>query len=422
MKVIEARTSKNYKATRAILDIDLSKDSWYEDCELARNIILKQSKADMRQRKAQELKAKAEYNKKPSNFYRFNMEMRKCVTKQDDEVVITSLVESTVGVRDFTGGKFFGCEFVRAVTGFHCRLCSLNIREAKGVLQHIQSNCHKSNYARYLVNNPDYEKMQNVQNKDLDDIMVQHEGKSVVLAESKGAESSRFLSSLDNDFVRIPNVMNPGIKKREAEEKAEADAAEAAAQSEAKSNVEEEGDNIEAKQDEEMAEAEVDNGTNGEGIAEDGTEEENVGNEESEGVTNSIENDIVEDDVENDNVGDDAKTGNVEGDVENDEGDVENDNVDGDVEKNNVEGDVENEKAEDNVGETEELLEDESAAEKDQQVVTEKAVVESDAEATEELTFSEDAGIAQDVTTEEISRPQSAKGKGKKGGGKGKGK
>merc|ERR1712176_1557646 len=131
----------------------------------------------MHMRAEREAKAKAEanYNKTPLNFFGFNMELRKSVAKKEDKVVITSLVESNVAVKDFTGEKFFGCEFVRAVTGFHCRLCSINIREAKGVIPHIDSKLHKTNYASYTRKNPEYEKTQKEQNQDLFEIMSQHD-------------------------------------------------------------------------------------------------------------------------------------------------------------------------------------------------------------------------------------------------------
>merc|ERR1712080_404864 len=134
------------------------------------------------------------------------------------KVVITSLVESTVEVNDFAGEKFFGCEFVRAVTGFHCRLCSINIREAHGVIPHVDSRQHQNNYAAYVKKNPEYEKTQKEQNKDLFDVMSQHEEKSVVLAESSHVKTSFFLSVLDTGLVRIPSVMNPEKEKEKEKE------------------------------------------------------------------------------------------------------------------------------------------------------------------------------------------------------------
>merc|ERR1712126_230642 len=132
---------------------------------------------------------------------------------------ITSLVESTVEVSDFTGERFFGWEFVRAATGFHCRLCSINIREAKGDIPHIDSRQHKNNYSAYIKRNSDYESSQKEQSQDLYDVMSEHEGKSIVLAESTDVGNSHFLSVLDKELVRIPTVMNPVLKKKEKEEK-----------------------------------------------------------------------------------------------------------------------------------------------------------------------------------------------------------
>merc|ERR1712142_1336877 len=181
----------------------------------ARAIIMKQSKMHMKAERETKAKAEANYNKTPSNFFGFNMELRKSVTKKDEKVVITSLVESTVEVSDFTGERFFGCEFVRAVTGFHCRLCSINIREAKGVIPHIDSRQHKNNYSAYIKRNADYESSQKEQSQDLFDVMSEHEGKSIVLAESTDVGKSHFLSVLDEELVRIPTVMNPELKKKE---------------------------------------------------------------------------------------------------------------------------------------------------------------------------------------------------------------
>merc|ERR1719354_1510751 len=182
---------------------------------------MKQSKMHMKAEREQKAKAEANFNKTPSNFFDFNMELRKSVIKKEEKVVITSLVESTVEVSDFTGERFFGCEFVRAVTGFHCRLCSINIREAKGVIPHIDSRQHKNNYSAYIKRNSDYESSQKEQSQDLYDVMSEHEGKSIVLAESTDVGKSHFLATLDKNLVRIPTVMNPELKKKEKDDKEE---------------------------------------------------------------------------------------------------------------------------------------------------------------------------------------------------------
>merc|ERR1719193_333343 len=198
------------------------------------------------------MREEANYNKTPSNFFNFNMELRKSVTKKDEEVIITSLVESNVAVKDFTGEKFFGCEFVRAVTGFHCRLCSINIREAKGVIPHVDSRQHKNNYAAYVRKNPEYEKTQKEQNQDLYEIMTEHEAKSLVLAESPNVDASHFLSLLNPELVRIPSVMNPELKKeKERKEKEQKE----------KEQKEKEAEEQDDEQDEGNEDAETENAT-----------------------------------------------------------------------------------------------------------------------------------------------------------------
>jgi len=271
MNVIDQRTAKKYQEVRDILDIDLTPDDWFEKNDKARAIIMKQSKMHMRAQREIKAKEEANFNKTPSNFFNFNMELRKSVIKKEEKVVITSLVESTVEVSDFTGERFFGCEFVRAVTGFHCRLCSINIREAKGVIPHIDSRQHKNNYSAYIKRNSDYESSQKEQSQDLYDVMSEHEGKSIVLAESTDVGNSHFLSVLDKELVRIPTVMNPELKKKEKEEKERKEkeekekaekeakeAAEAAAAEKEKEDEEDEEDKDEEDKDEEMDEEKED--------------------------------------------------------------------------------------------------------------------------------------------------------------------
>merc|ERR1711931_140061 len=74
-------------------------------------------------------------------------------------------------------------------------------------------------YSAYIKRNADYESSQKEQSQDLFDVMSEHEGKSVVLAESTDVGNSHFLSVLDEELVRIPTVMNPELKKKEKEEK-----------------------------------------------------------------------------------------------------------------------------------------------------------------------------------------------------------
>jgi len=312
MNVIEQRTAKKYQEVRDILDIDLTPDDWFEKNDKARAIIMKQSKMHMKAQREVKAKEEANFNKTPSNFFNFNMELRKSVIKKEEKVVITSLVESTVEVSDFTGERFFGCEFVRAVTGFHCRLCSINIREAKGVIPHIDSRQHKNNYSAYIKRNADYESSQKEQSQDLFDVMSEHEGKSVVLAESTDVGNSHFLSVLDEELVRIPTVMNPELKKKEKEEKerkekeekekAEKEAKEAAAAAAAAEKEEEEEEKDEEKEDDEKEEEEKEDESEEKDedaeMPEEESEEVAEGEEEEEEETAAAEEDDEKDEEE----------------------------------------------------------------------------------------------------------------------------
>ena len=39
-----------------------------------------------------------------------------------------------------------GCEFIKAVSGFSCRLCNMFLQSGKDVNEHIQSKAHSSGY------------------------------------------------------------------------------------------------------------------------------------------------------------------------------------------------------------------------------------------------------------------------------------
>jgi len=213
MNVIEARTSNTYQEVRDILEMDLAPDDWFEKNHIARSIIMKQSRAHMRIEREIKRKEEANFNRTPSNFYAFKMESQKSIATKEEKVIITSIVESSVEMNEFGGNKFFGCEFVRAVTGFHCRLCSVNIREAEGVMPHIDSSQHRSNYATYIKKNPDYEEKQTTQNKELCDIMAENTDKDIALSESEKARESRFLAQMSTSLVRIPTILDPELKK-----------------------------------------------------------------------------------------------------------------------------------------------------------------------------------------------------------------
>lgn len=229
MNVIDARSAKKYQETRDILDIDLSPDGWYEKSEKAKSIILKQAKLIMKiemERKKRELE---NYNKDPRNFFSVNMASRKSATMKGDTVRITSIVESTIDVKEFSKDRFFGCEFVKSVASFQCRLCDMKIHNASEVIVHIDSRVHKNKYQLHLKRNPDYEKTQKEQNKELGTILQEHEGNPVLLSEATSCEDTEkektLLDELDSFLVRVPEILNPPEKevaKEEEEEKEEA--------------------------------------------------------------------------------------------------------------------------------------------------------------------------------------------------------
>merc|ERR550534_1759211 len=133
------------------------------------------------------------------------------------------LVETTMTVKEFTGERFFGCEFVKAESGFNCRLCEMYIKDHKNVLQHISSKNHKNMYASFLKKNPNYETKQKQQNMDLAEALQIEEGKHVVLHETKPAAEGQkvFLEHCESLCARIPDLLvaKEEENKKKAEEK-----------------------------------------------------------------------------------------------------------------------------------------------------------------------------------------------------------
>ena len=108
MNVIDARSDKKYQPTRDLLDIDIASDGWFEKSDIARKVIYKQAKVMMKaemDRKKRELES---FNRDPSNFFSVNMASKKCATMTGDTVRITSIVESTIDVKEFSTDRFFG--------------------------------------------------------------------------------------------------------------------------------------------------------------------------------------------------------------------------------------------------------------------------------------------------------------------------
>merc|ERR1719494_1672143 len=180
MKVIDARGNggAKYKEARDILDIDLASDDWYEKSEKEQAILRKQAKLIMKAEKELEIKNKMEFDKNPANFFQVESSSIKTAQKDGTTITFTHLVETSMVMKDFAGDKFFGCEFVKAESGFNCRLCNQYIRDAGNVMKHIESKNHKNSYQNFLRKNPNYEKKQKQQNGDLSEALAAEENKN----------------------------------------------------------------------------------------------------------------------------------------------------------------------------------------------------------------------------------------------------
>ena len=108
MNVIDARSDKKYQPTRDLLDIDISDDGWFEKSEMAKKMLLKQAKVMMKVEIEKKKREMESYNRDPSNFFAVNMASKKCATMTGDIVRITSVVESTIDVKEFSNNRFFG--------------------------------------------------------------------------------------------------------------------------------------------------------------------------------------------------------------------------------------------------------------------------------------------------------------------------
>jgi len=285
MNVIDARSDKKYQPTRDILDIDIAPDGWFEKSEMARKALLKQAKVMMKMeidRKKRELES---YNRDPSNFFAVNMASKKCATMTGDTVRITSIVESTIDVKDFSKNRFFGCEFVKSVASFQCRLCDMKIHNASEVLPHIDSRVHRNKYQIHLRRMPDYEKKQKEQNKDLGVILQEHEGQAVLLSESSSKpeddnQGKTLLEEIDTLLVRVPEILNPPVKEDPKESEKEADE---------ESKDKKESESTDAKESETKTENEVEKDTEETSKEEEKVEQESELKEEPMETTESVE-------------------------------------------------------------------------------------------------------------------------------------
>lgn len=73
------------------------------------------------------------------DFVKYTCDTRKTAVKNEDLITISSITEARVRISGFTTGRnMFGCEFVKAVAGFNCRLCKSFIRYGNDVTSHIR--------------------------------------------------------------------------------------------------------------------------------------------------------------------------------------------------------------------------------------------------------------------------------------------
>ncbi|XP_020900220.1 glutamic acid-rich protein isoform X2 [Exaiptasia diaphana] len=120
---------------------------------------------------------------------KYSCDTRKMAVKDGEYITITSINEARVKINGFdTGLNTGGCEFVKAVTGFQCRLCRSFIQHGRDVLSHVKGRKHQTNYRTYIREHPKYEANQKMRNKELDDMLSDREGETVLLYEVSDEE------------------------------------------------------------------------------------------------------------------------------------------------------------------------------------------------------------------------------------------
>merc|ERR1719427_1389145 len=229
-----------------------------------------------------EKREKENYDKTPGNFFEIKMETRKTANKTGDSVTITSVNESLIEIKEFSKDRFFGCEFVKAVTGFQCRLCNLHLKDAAAVIPHVDGRVHRNNYQVHLKKNKDYEKVQTEQNKELIEVLTQYEDTDVLLFETTKAKEMKFLAKLDENIVWDEKLLNPPEKRPKVEEKKDKDEEKTDEDKEAADGDEKAEDDEENKEDDEEATEEDQEANEGEEEEEEEASEEVNGEEEVE--------------------------------------------------------------------------------------------------------------------------------------------
>ncbi|XP_020608100.1 uncharacterized protein LOC110046740 isoform X2 [Orbicella faveolata] len=118
------------------------------------------------------------------DFVKYTCDTRKTAMKDGNIITISSVTQARVRIDGFTSGRnMLGCEFVKAVSGFNCRLCKTFIRCGNDVISHIKGKKHQKNYQTYVQEHPQYEEHQLARNKELEVVLEPKEGEEVVLYE-----------------------------------------------------------------------------------------------------------------------------------------------------------------------------------------------------------------------------------------------
>ncbi|XP_068682348.1 DNA ligase 1-like isoform X2 [Montipora foliosa] len=143
-----------------------------------------------------------------ADFVKYTCDTRKTAKKEGNIITISSVTESRVKIDGFTSGRnMLGCEFVKAVSGFNCRLCKSFIRCGGDVIQHIKGKKHQIKYNTYIREHPQYEELQLKRNKELESVLEPKEGEEVLLFEV-----------LDKDLKTVASKPKTRRKESQTEE------------------------------------------------------------------------------------------------------------------------------------------------------------------------------------------------------------
>ncbi|XP_065054419.1 uncharacterized protein LOC135683165 isoform X2 [Rhopilema esculentum] len=225
LNVIEARQAGN-DVDREIMDIMLHPENWLELNPSAKVILKRQTIGFMEAKRKEEEEFKIKH---PENYVTYRMDTRKSATKIDGSVIIRHVCESVVSIKDFAGEKqLFGCEFIKAASGFDCRLCNKLLSNGANALEHIRTPQHIDAYQKYMEDHPGYHDNIVKRNKDIVGVLDQHDGSEVVLYEAHEEETenqqtikNRYVQKDDPEFVRIEKSVPEWHPKDNEEEEEE---------------------------------------------------------------------------------------------------------------------------------------------------------------------------------------------------------